>query len=47
LVTIASGLLVFGEPLPAGAGAAILRLLAFGLVIGAAALTPTPAPRAP
>ncbi len=47
LVTIASGLLVFGEPLPSGAGAAILRLLAFALVIGAAALTPTPAPRAP
>jgi drug/metabolite transporter (DMT)-like permease len=47
LVTIASGLVVFGEPLPAGGGAAAVRLLAFALVIAAAALTPAPAPRAP
>jgi drug/metabolite transporter (DMT)-like permease len=47
LVTIASGLLVFGEPLPAGTGAAVVRLLAFALVIAAVAMTPAPAPRVP
>jgi drug/metabolite transporter (DMT)-like permease len=47
LVTIASGLVVFGEPLPAGTGAAAVRLLAFALVIAAAAMTPAAAPRAP
>ncbi len=42
LSTIASGLVVFGEPLPEGTGAVVLRLLAFGLVIAAAILTPGP-----
>ena len=41
--TIASGLIVFGEPLPDHAGALLLRLGAFALVIAAAALTPPPA----
>ena len=42
LCTIASGLVVFGEPLPEGALGIALRLMAFALVIGAAALTPAP-----
>lgn len=42
LCTIASGLIVFGEPLPAGAGAVALRLAAFALVVLAATLTPGP-----
>jgi drug/metabolite transporter (DMT)-like permease len=42
LCTIASGLVVFGEPLPEGSGAVALRLLAFALVIAATALTPGP-----
>jgi drug/metabolite transporter (DMT)-like permease len=42
LCTIASGLVVFGEPLPSGSSGVALRLLAFALVIGAAALTPGP-----
>lgn len=42
LSTIASGLVVFGEPLPEGSGAVALRLAAFGLVVVAAALTPGP-----
>lgn len=42
LSTIVSGLVVFGEPLPEGDGAVALRLLAFGLVVLAAALTPGP-----
>jgi hypothetical protein len=41
--TIASGLIVFGEPLPDDAAALTLRLGAFALVIAAAALTPPPA----
>jgi hypothetical protein len=46
--TIASGPIVFGEPLPDEPLALAVRLLAFGLVIGAAALTPPPLPeRAP
>jgi multidrug transporter EmrE-like cation transporter len=44
LSTIASGLVVFGEPLPEGTLGVVLRLAAFGLVIGAAALTPAPMP---
>jgi multidrug transporter EmrE-like cation transporter len=45
--TIAAGPLVFGEPLPGEPIALAARLLAFALVIGAAALTPPPvAPRA-
>jgi hypothetical protein len=50
LLTIAAGPIVFGEPMPAGAAAIALRVLAFVLVIVAAALTPPPlsssAPRA-
>jgi hypothetical protein len=42
LCTIAAGPIVFGEPMPDGAGATVLRLLAFALVIVAAALTPPP-----
>jgi hypothetical protein len=33
---------VFGEPLPDGQGALLIRLAAFALVIAAAALTPPP-----
>jgi len=33
---------VFGEPLPDGSFGVVLRLLAFTLVIAAAALTPGP-----
>jgi drug/metabolite transporter (DMT)-like permease len=40
--TIASGPIVFGEPMPDEPVALALRLLAFALVIGAAALTPPP-----
>jgi drug/metabolite transporter (DMT)-like permease len=42
VVTIASGPIVFGEPLPGDAFGVALRVLAFALVIGAAALTPPP-----
>jgi len=42
LFTIASGPLVFAEPLPEDAVGLSLRLLAFALVIGACALTPAP-----
>jgi drug/metabolite transporter (DMT)-like permease len=42
VVTIASGPIVFGEPLPADTLGVALRVLAFVLVIGAAALTPPP-----
>lgn len=42
LTTIAAGPIVFGEPLPAGQVALIVRLLAFTLVVVAAALTPPP-----
>jgi drug/metabolite transporter (DMT)-like permease len=41
-VTIAAGPVVFGEPLPEEPLALAVRLAAFGLVIGAAALTPPP-----
>ncbi|MBB4664026.1 hypothetical protein [Conexibacter arvalis] len=47
LTTIASGPLVFGEPMPSDPFALALRLLAFGLVIAAAAMTPPPAPADP
>jgi hypothetical protein len=46
LTTIAAGPLVFGEPLPAGRAALVVRVLAFALVVIAAALTPPPV-RAP
>jgi hypothetical protein len=42
LATIVSGLVVFGEPLPAGAPAVALRFGAFALVVLAAFLTPAP-----
>jgi drug/metabolite transporter (DMT)-like permease len=40
--TIASGPIVFGEPLPDEPAALALRMAAFALVIAAAALTPAP-----
>jgi multidrug transporter EmrE-like cation transporter len=42
IVTIASGPIVFGEPVPEDPLGLTVRLLAFVLVIGAAALTPPP-----
>jgi hypothetical protein len=44
LTTIAAGPIVFSEQLPAGRLELVLRVLAFGLVIIAAALTPPPIP---
>ena len=43
LTTIAAGPIVFAEPLPANDLGLAVRLLAFGCVIVAAALTPPPA----
>jgi hypothetical protein len=40
--TIAAGPTVFGEPMPSDPAGLAARLLAFALVIGAAALTPAP-----
>jgi hypothetical protein len=40
LFTIAAGPIVFGEPMPDTSLGVIARVLAFGLVISAAALTP-------
>jgi hypothetical protein len=42
LVTIASGPIVFGEPMPDDPLGVAVRLLAFALVIAASALTPPP-----
>ncbi len=42
LTTIAAGPIVFGEPLPSGQVELAVRLLAFVLVVVAAALTPPP-----
>ena len=42
VVTIAAGPIVFGEPLPEDPLGVVVRMLAFALVIGAAALTPAP-----
>lgn len=42
VTTIAAGPLVFGEPMPADSLGLVVRLLAFVLVVGAAALTPPP-----
>ena len=42
VVTIASGPIVFGEPLPDSSGGVALRITAFALVCLAAALTPGP-----
>ena len=41
-LTIAAGPIVFGEPLPEEPLALAVRLAAFALVIGAAAMTPPP-----
>ena len=41
-LTIAAGPIVFGEPLPEEPFALLLRIAAFALVIGAAAMTPPP-----
>jgi hypothetical protein len=46
-LTIASGPIVFGEPLPEEPLALAARLAAFALVIGAAAMTPPPLRTAP
>ncbi len=40
--TIAAGPVVFGEPLPDTSLGVVVRLIAFGLVVSAAALTPAP-----
>lgn len=45
LTTIAAGPIVFSEPLPTGRVALVLRILAFALVVVAAALTPPPMER--
>jgi hypothetical protein len=45
ITTIAAGPVVFGEPLPDDPLGLAVRLLAFALVIAAAALTPPPEPR--
>jgi hypothetical protein len=42
VMTIASGPIVFHEPMPSGAFGVTIRLLAFALVVTAAALTPPP-----
>lgn len=44
VLTIAAGPLVFREPMPAHPLGVAVRLLAFALVVGAAALTPPPMP---
>jgi len=41
-MTIAAGPIVFGEPMPSGTVGVTVRLLAFALVVAAAALTPPP-----
>ena len=41
-LTIASGPIVFGEPMPDETLGVVVRVLAFALVVGAAALTPAP-----
>ena len=47
ITTIAAGPIVFGEPMPDGAAGVTIRLLAFALVITAAALTPPISERRP
>lgn len=42
IVTIAAGPIVFGEPMPSGGLGITVRLIAFALVVTAAALTPPP-----
>jgi hypothetical protein len=45
VTTIAAGPIVFGEPMPGDMPGVIIRLVAFGLVITAAAMTPPPRAR--
>jgi hypothetical protein len=45
ITTIAAGPIVFGEPMPSGPAGVTVRLLAFALVVAAAALTPPPRAR--
>jgi hypothetical protein len=45
VTTIAAGPIVFGEPMPSGALGIVVRLVAFALVVTAAALTPPPQAR--
>src|SRR4051812_20038266 len=45
VVTIAAGPIVFGEPMPSDVPGVVIRLIAFGLVITAAAMTPPPRAR--
>lgn len=45
VTTVASGPIVFGEPMPDDPLGVVIRLVAFGLVISAAALTPPPRAR--
>ncbi|MEA2482663.1 MAG: hypothetical protein QOC55_610 [Thermoleophilaceae bacterium] len=45
VTTIAAGPIVFGEPMPSGTLGIVVRLLAFALVVTAAALTPPPQAR--
>ncbi|MBA3301389.1 MAG: hypothetical protein H0T15_05920 [Thermoleophilaceae bacterium] len=47
VITIASGPVVFGEPMPDDPLGVVVRVLAFVLVISAAALTPPPIVREP
>ena len=47
LTTIAAGPIVFSEPLPSGHLQLVVRMLAFGLVVVAAALTPPPVRHGP
>lgn len=47
IVTIAAGPIVFGEPMPDGPVGVSVRLVAFALVVAAAALTPPPRTREP
>jgi hypothetical protein len=42
VTTIAAGPIIFGDPMPTGAAGVAVRLVAFALVITAAALTPPP-----
>jgi hypothetical protein len=45
VTTIAAGPIVFGEPMPGDALGVVVRLVAFALVVAAAALTPPPRSR--
>jgi hypothetical protein len=45
VTTIAAGPIVFGEPMPSSVAGVVIRLVAFALVITAAAMTPPPRSR--